>query len=199
MAVVNYKSREISCKIVYFGPSLGGKTTSMSGIHEKSPPSNRSDLQCVDTEEDRTLFFDYFSLDVSDVSGLKIKFQIYGVPGQVHYRSTRKMVLNGVDGIVFVVDSDADRLGNNLESFLDMKSMLAEYGYDFETIPLVFEWNKRDLENVTPVEHLERMLNKQKCPSFETVATQGKNIIEAFKQICVDVVKKIEEDLEVTK
>jgi len=195
MAVINYKKKEVSCKIVYFGPSLGGKTTNIQHIHTRTPEKSRSDLKCVNTEGDRTLFFDFFSLDISKINSLQVKFQIYGVPGQSYYRSTRKMVLSGADGIVFVADSDEKRLSDNIESFIEMKGMLEEYEYDSHTVPLVFQWNKRDLDEKTPVDQLERTLNKWRRPSFEAIAVEGKSVIDTFKKVCVDVVARLENDL----
>ena len=195
MAIINYKQREINCKIVYVGPSVGGKTTNIQCIHGRLPPDHRSSLQCINTEGDRTLFFDYFSLDVQTVQGMATKFLVYAVPGQPLYRSTRKMVLNGVDGIVFVADSNANRLSDNLEALLEIKAMLEEYGYDYSSIPLVLQYNKRDLENTTPVEEFETMLNDRNCPYFESVAIENKGVIDTFKAICTKVIEHLNERL----
>jgi len=195
MPIINYRTREINCKIVYVGPSLGGKTTNIQAIHNLIPGNNRTDLQSIDTEGDRTLFFDYFSIDLEEIAGFKTKFLIYGVPGQPYYRSTRKMVLNGVDGLVFVADSDKSRLQDNLESLEDLKSMLFEYGYDYETIPLVFQYNKRDLFFITPVEEFEEVLNTRDCRSFEAIAVRYKGVVETFRAICREVVLRLNENL----
>lgn len=195
MAIVNYRRREINCKIVYVGPSLGGKTTNIQCIHGRLPSDRRSSLQCINTEGDRTLFFDYFSLDLENVQGMATKFLIYAVPGQPMYRSTRKMVLNGVDGLVFVVDSNSNRLSDNLEALLELKTMLEEYGYDYATIPLVLQYNKRDLENTTPVEEFETLLNDRDCPSFEAIAIENKGVIDTFKAICTKVIDNLNQNL----
>ncbi len=191
MPIINYRTREINCKIVYVGPSLGGKTTNIQNIHGLVPEASRTKLSSIDTEGDRTLFFDYFSMDLEEIAGFKTKFLIYGVPGQPYYRSTRKMVLNGVDGLVFVADSDKSRVEDNLESLQDLKEMLREYGYDYQTIPLVYQYNKRDLFYVTPVEEFEELLNERGCRSFEAVAVQNKGVVETFRAICAEVIQRL--------
>lgn len=195
MPIINYRTREINCKIVYVGPSLGGKTTNIENIHSLIPDKNRTNLSSIDTEGDRTLFFDYFSIDLDDIAGFKTKFLVYGVPGQPYYRSTRKMVLNGVDGLVFVADSDKSRLQDNLESLEDLKEMLREYGYEYEKMPLVFQYNKRDLFFITPVEEFDQVLNVRGCRSFEAIAIENKGVMETFKAISTEVVKKLNQSL----
>lgn len=195
MPIINYRTREINCKIVFVGPSLGGKTTNIQAIHQMIPGNSRTALQSIDTEGDRTLFFDYFSMDLEEIAGFKTKFLIYGVPGQPYYRSTRKMVLNGVDGLVFVADSDKSRIQDNIESLDDLKSMLSEYGYDYQTIPLVFQYNKRDLFFITPVEEFEEVLNDRGCRSFEAIAIQNRGVVETFRAICREVVLRLNETL----
>ena len=196
MPIINYRSREINCKIVYVGPSLGGKTTNIQHIHGLVPDRSRTKLSSIDTEGDRTLFFDYFAMELDDIAGFKTKFLIYGVPGQPYYRSTRKMVLNGVDGLVFVADSDKSRLEDNLESLQDLKTMMKEYGYDYSTIPLIFQYNKRDLFYVTDSEEFEEVLNERGCRSFEAVAIRGEGVMETFQAICHEVVQKLNATLE---
>ena len=195
MPIINYRTREINCKIVYVGPSLGGKTTNIQNIHGLIPEQNRTKLSSIDTEGDRTLFFDYFSMDLADIAGFKTKFLIYGVPGQPYYRSTRKMVLNGVDGLVFVADSDKSRLQDNIESLEDLKGMLKEYGYDYNTIPLVYQYNKRDLFFITPVDEFEETLNDRGCRSFEAVAIQNRGVVETFRAVCGEVIQKLNSTL----
>lgn len=195
MPIINYRTREINCKIVYVGPSLGGKTTNIQHIHGFIPDQNRTKLSCIDTEGDRTLFFDYFAMELEDIAGFKTKFLIYGVPGQPYYRSTRKMVLNGVDGLVFVADSDKSRFEDNLESLEDLKTMLREYGYDYNTIPLVYQYNKRDLFYITDVEEFEDVLNERGCRSFEAVAIKGEGVGATFQAICAEVVQKLNSTL----
>lgn len=195
MPIINYKSREINCKIVYVGPSLGGKTTNIQSIHGVIPPNHKSNLQCISTEGDRTIFFDYFSLDLDEIQGFKTKFLIYSVPGQPYYKSTRKMVLNGVDGLVFVADSDRARLTDNLESLADLKDMLADYGYDYNTVPLVFQYNKRDLHYITSVREFEELLNDRKCKYFEAIAIHNTGVIETFKAVCNEVILSLNENI----
>lgn len=195
MPIINYKTREVNCKIVYVGPSLGGKTTNVKAIHTMIPDQARTALQSIDTEGDRTLFFDYFSFDLEEVAGFKTKFLVYGVPGQPYYRSTRKMVLNGVDGLVFIADSDRSRLNDNLESLQDLKGMLEEYGYDYESIPMVIQYNKRDLFFVTSLEEFEEVLNDRGCRFFEAIAIQNKGVIETFRAVCGEVVLKLNSQL----
>lgn len=195
MPIINYRTREINCKIVYVGPSLGGKTTNIQHIHGMLPEKNRTKLSSIDTEGDRTLFFDYFSLDLEDIAGFKSKFLVYGVPGQPYYRSTRKMVLNGVDGLVFVADSDKSRMEDNLESFEDTRSMLKEYGYDYPSMPLVLQYNKRDLFFITPISEFEQVLNDRKARYFEAVAIENKGVAETFRAICSEVIQKLNHTL----
>jgi len=199
MPIINSKTKEIICKIVYVGPSLGGKTTSIQAIHHSVPPEHRTPLQSVNTDGDRTLFFDYFALKMPEIQGFKPKFLIYGVPGQPYYKSTRKMVLNGVDGLVFVADSAKYRFSDNMESLLDLKGMLQEYGYVYEDIPMVFQYNKRDLSDITPVEEFERVLNDKKAPFFESIAIENKKVMEAFKAISWEVVEKLNQTLAARK
>jgi len=195
MPIINYKTREINCKIVYVGPSLGGKTTNIQAIHHSVPDKNRTPLQSINTDGDRTLFFDYFSLEMTDIQGFRCKFLIYGVPGQPYYKSTRKMVLNGVDGLVFIADSDKYRFSDNLESLLDLKGMLQDYGYIYEDIPMVFQYNKRDLPEITPVEEFEHVLNERRSPHFEAIAIRNQGVIDTFKSICSGIVEKLEQTL----
>lgn len=195
MPIINYRARVISCKIVYFGPSMGGKTTSIKVIHEAAPKQQRSDLQTIQTYGDRTLFFDYFSLDLAEIGGMKVRFQIYGVPGETFYRATRKMVLTGADGVIFVADSAADRLADNVASYNDFKELLGEHGYKYEEMPLVMQYNKRDLKDKISVDEFEFYINERKVPYFESIAIEGKGVVEPFKAVCRDVVDKLRRDL----
>ena len=155
MASINYAAREISVKIVYYGPGLSGKTTNLQVIHRKVPPEFKSDMVSLATETDRTLFFDFLPLDLGKIKGFSTKFQLYTVPGQVYYNATRKLVLRGVDGVVFVADSGADKMQENFESFQNLEENLAEYGYKRETIPIIIQYNKRDLPNALPVDEIK--------------------------------------------
>ena len=195
MPIINYRARVVSCKIVYFGPSLGGKTTSIKAIHSATPESNRSALQTIQTEGDRTLFFDHFALDVGAIRGLGVRFQIYGVPGEPFYRATRKMVLTGADGIIFVADSASHRLADNVASYNDLKELLGEQGYDYEEIPMVMQYNKRDLEEKTSVDEFEFYINERKVPHFESIAIESKGIGEPLKAVCRAVIEKLNRSL----
>jgi signal recognition particle receptor subunit beta len=195
MPVINHRERKMSCKIVYCGPSVGGKTTNIKALHQTLPPQHRSDLQIFDTHDDRTLFFDYFSLNLATIRGMEAQFKVYSVPGQDYYRATRKLVLQGVDGVVFVADSDASRLDDNIAALADLKVLLAEHGYDYNTIPLVLQWNKRDLPHILSVEALNRALNDRNVKSHEAVAIKGQGVVETFKLISTAVVMKLNQDL----
>ncbi len=195
MPIINYRAREINCKIVYCGPSLGGKTTNIKALYASLPSQHKSDLQIIDTHDDRTLFFDYFSLNLAQIKGMQARFLIYAVPGQDYYKATRKMVLQGVDGIVFVADSDTKRLQDNIDSLNDLKALMAEHGYDYQNIPLAIQLNKRDLPDILPVDHLGRALNDKDSRIFEAIATEGPGVVETFKYICSAVVSKLNQDL----
>jgi small GTP-binding protein len=195
MAVIKFASREIICKIVYYGPGRSGKTTSIKYIYSNIPDNRKSDMISLATKEDRTLFFDFLPLELGNFKGFKARLQVYTVPGQVIYDSTRKLVLRGADGVVFVADSQEERFDDNKWSWENMLENLEENNITISDFPIVFEYNKRDLENITSVEELGNQLNYDNCPFFPTVATQGKNIIPAFKTIGVLVLKKIKTKL----
>lgn len=183
MSTVNPLAREISAKIVYYGPGLSGKTTNLQRVYDFVRPESRGQLISLNTEGDRTLFFDYLPLKVEQVRGLALRLQLYTVPGQVFYDSTRKLVLNGADGVVFVADSQPAAHDRNLESMDNLRENLNELGIDLDAFPLVIEYNKRDLPNIMPVELLRRDLNPRGVPDFETVAERGVNIMPALKEI----------------
>jgi signal recognition particle receptor subunit beta len=191
MATVNYASREICCKIVYYGAGFCGKTVSLQYIHKSVPEQYRGELISLATEQDRTLFFDFLPLEVGSVGGFDTKFQLYTVPGQVFYNATRKLVLRGVDGIVFVVDSQRTRFRDNLESLDNLKENLADYGYEIGKIPWVIQYNKRDLPDIVPIAELEAEINKDSVASFETVAITGKGVKETLKAIAGKVLSHI--------
>ena len=181
MASINYAAREISVKIVYYGPGLSGKTTNLQVIHKKVPPEYKSDMVSLATETDRTLFFDFLPLDLGTIKGFSTKFQLYTVPGQVYYNATRKLVLRGVDGIIFVADSAPDKIQEGLESFQNLEDNLAEYGYQRENIPIVIQYNKRDLPNALPLDKLDKIINKYHSPYNEAIANKGKGVFESLK------------------
>jgi signal recognition particle receptor subunit beta len=191
MATINYAVREISVKIVYYGTGLCGKTTNLQVIHRKIPNEHRSDMVSLATETDRTLFFDFLPLDLGKIKGFSTKFQLYTVPGQVYYNATRKLVLRGVDGVVFVVDSAPDKLQENIESFKNLEENLAEYGYQRESVPIILQYNKRDLPNALPVDKLNLLINKYGLPWNESIAVQGKGIFESLKIIGKQVIDNL--------
>lgn len=181
MSLINYASREINCKIVYYGPGLGGKTTNIKYIYSKISPGIRGKLISLATELDRTLFFDFLPVDIGTIKGFKTRFHLYTVPGQIYYNASRKLILKGVDGIIFVADSQIERFEDNIESRENMKENLATIGLNISNIPLVIQYNKRDLPNISPLDKLERVLNTTKLPSFEAVATQGIGVFDTLK------------------
>ncbi|MBV6520277.1 MAG: Mutual gliding-motility protein MglA [Gemmatimonadaceae bacterium] len=165
MSMINYASREINCKIVYYGPGLGGKTTNLEHIYRKVAPDTRGKLISLATETERTLFFDFLPVDLGTIRGFKTRFHLYTVPGQVYYNASRKLILKGVDGIVFVADSQVERMEANQESMQNLYDNMAEYGYDLTRMPFVLQYNKRDLPNAAPITDLQRSLN----PGWEVV------------------------------
>lgn len=195
MANINYAFREIACKIVYYGPGFGGKTTNLQFVHSNVPEKHRGQLVSLATEQDQTLFFDFLPLDVGDVKGFKTKFQLYTVPGQVFYNATRKLVLRGVDGIVFVADSQADRLQDNIESLTNLEENLREYGLSLDRVPLVIQYNKRDLPNAMPLDQLRAHLNPLgKFVEFEAIATEGIGVRETLREIASQVLARLKEN-----
>jgi signal recognition particle receptor subunit beta len=183
MVFFNYATMQMAAKIVYYGPGLCGKTTNLQHIYQKTSSKSRGEMVSLETETDRTLFFDLLPLDVGNIAGFKTRFQLYTVPGQVFYNSTRKLVLRGVDGIVFVADSQVPMLEANLESFSNLQANLSELGLNIDEIPLVFQFNKRDLKNILPVEELNSSLNPRDLPYFEASALQGVGVFETLKGI----------------
>ena len=187
MSFINFAAREINCKIVYYGAGLGGKTTNLQHIYDKTASGQRGKMISLATETERTLFFDFLPLDVGTVRGFKTRFHLYTVPGQVFYDASRKLILRGVDGVVFVADSQEERLDANLEALENLQENLKEHGYDFNKIPYVLQLNKRDLPNTLPVEDLRRELVKKNEPTIEAVAFQGKGVFETLKEVARQV------------
>jgi mutual gliding-motility protein MglA len=183
MVFLNYTTMAMTAKIVYYGPGLGGKTTNLQWIHHKTAPRSRGEMVSLETETDRTLFFDLLPLDVGVIGGMKVRLQLYTVPGQVFYNATRRLVLKGVDGVVFVADSQAAALDPNEESIANLKTNLEELGLGVDQIPVVFQYNKRDLRNILPVERLQSIINPRKKPSFEAAAIHGVGVFETLKEI----------------
>jgi len=180
MVTINYASREISCKIVFYGPGLSGKTTNLQYVHKKVPTQTRGELISLATDTDRTLFFDFLPINLGTIQGFSTRFQLYTVPGQVYYNATRKLVLRGVDGLVFVGDSQLSKMDENVESLNNLMENLKEYGYKLEELPLVIQYNKRDLENVASLEELEKIINTYGCPYFEAVAVKGVGVFDTL-------------------
>ncbi|MEW6685744.1 MAG: ADP-ribosylation factor-like protein [Candidatus Edwardsbacteria bacterium] len=191
MSLINYSSREINCKIVYYGPGLGGKTTNIRYVYSKIAPEARGKLISLATELDRTLFFDFLPLDLGTIKGFKTRFHLYTVPGQVFYNASRKLILKGVDGIVFVADSQVERLEANVESMQNMIENLSEHGLVLDNIPFVMQYNKRDLPNIVSVEELQRQINQRGVLEFEAVATMGYGVFETLKAVSKSVIKAL--------
>ncbi len=196
MSFVNYHTKEINCKIVYYGPGLGGKTTNIQYIYQKTSSQNKGQMITLNTENERTLFFDFLPLDLGEIRGFKTRFHLYTVPGQVFYEASRKLILRGVDGLIFVADSQVERMESNIESYQGLERNLAEQGYDLARVPMVMQWNKRDLPNIVPVEDLQFQLNKKKFPAFEAVANNGQGVFETLKMVSKSVLLNIKGGLE---
>jgi len=192
---INRGLKEINLKIVYYGPALSGKTTNLQYIHAHTNPNIRGELVSIKTHKDRTLFFDFLQLELGEVMGLKPKFHLYTVPGQVFYVASRKLVLQGADGVVFVADSQVNRLDDNIESLQDMKGYLAEMGCQPDDFPLVIQFNKRDLPNVAPVPLLRSTLAANGRPCFEAVAIEGEGVFDTLKVIIQRVVGKVQGEI----
>ena len=191
MSFINFAAREINCKIVYYGAGLGGKTTNLQHIYDKTASGQRGKMISLATETERTLFFDFLPLDVGTVRGFKTRFHLYTVPGQVFYDASRKLILRGVDGVVFVADSQPERMDANLEALENLQENLSEQGYDFESIPYVLQLNKRDLPNAMPAEALRRELLRRNEPVFEAVASRGDGVFETLKEVARQVLVEL--------
>ena len=182
MSFINFAAREINCKIVYYGPGLGGKTTNLQCIYDKTAGSHKGKMISLATETDRTLFFDFLPLDLGTVRGFRTRFHLYTVPGQVFYDASRKLILRGVDGVIFVADSQEERMDANIEALDNLSENLREHNYDFMKIPYVLQLNKRDLPNVLPAEQLKQALMRKSEPAFEAVAFKGVGVFETLKE-----------------
>ncbi len=183
MSFINYASREINCKIVYYGPGLCGKTTNLQYIYQKTAPEAKGKMISLATETERTLFFDFLPLALGEIRGFKTRFHLYTVPGQVFYDASRKLILKGVDGVVFVADSQEERIEANIESLENLGINLKEQGYDLAKIPFVVQYNKRDLPNVVPMDELRQELNPSGVPEFEACAATGEGVFETLKAV----------------
>jgi mutual gliding-motility protein MglA len=191
MSFINYASREINCKIVYYGPGLGGKTTNLQFIYERTSPANKGQLISLATETDRTLFFDFLPLDLGTVRGFRTRFHLYTVPGQVFYDASRKLILKGVDGVIMVADSQEMRMDANLESLDNLKINLRENGFDLAVIPYALQLNKRDLPAITPFDEMYKLLNVKNEPTFEAVAPKGAGVFETLKAVAKQVLQEL--------
>jgi signal recognition particle receptor subunit beta len=193
MSFINYASREINCKIVYYGPGLCGKTTNLQFVYQKTAPEAKGKMISLATETERTLFFDFLPLALGEIRGFKTRFHLYTVPGQVFYDASRKLILKGVDGVVFVADSQEERMDANIESVENLRYNLTEQGYDLDKMPYIVQYNKRDLPGVVSVDELRRELNPTGVPDFEACATSGEGVFETLKavakQILIDLKK----------
>ncbi|MCB9891784.1 MAG: GTPase [Planctomycetes bacterium] len=191
MVQINFALKEVNCKVVFYGPGMSGKTTNLEIVHQKAPEEHKGDLTSISTDGDRTLFFDFMPLDLGKIAGMQTKFSLYTVPGQCYYNSTRKLVLQGVDGVIFVADSAADKVEENIESYQNLIDNLAEYGKDIRDLPHVIQYNKRDLPNAMSVEDLDRAINTFGVPTFEAVACTGEGVFPTLKTLAGIVLESI--------
>ena len=191
MSFINYSSREINCKIVYYGPGLCGKTTNLQYIYNKTNPEAKGKMISLATETERTLFFDFLPLSLGEIRGFRTRFHLYTVPGQVFYDASRKLILKGVDGVVFVGDSQVERMEANIESLENLRDNLREQGYDLDKLPYVVQLNKRDLINSAPIEELTEVLNPTNVPQFEAVATKGTGVFDTLKAVAKQVLTEL--------
>jgi len=191
LTFINYVAREINCKIVYYGPGLGGKTTNLQYLYDITNSENKGKLVSLATETERTLFFDFLPIDLGQIRGLRTRFHLYTVPGQVFYDASRKLILRGVDGVVFVADSQEERLDANLESIANLEQNLKEHGFDIGKIPYVLQLNKRDLPNALPSEQLKKLLLVKGEPVFEAVATTGTGVVDTLKGVARQVLVEL--------
>ena len=191
MSFINYMAREINCKLVYYGPGLCGKTTNLQYIYERTNPDAKGKMISLATETERTLFFDFLPLSLGEIRGFKTRFHLYTVPGQVFYDASRKLILKGVDGVIFVADSQIERMEANEESMENLRTNLAEQGYSLEKLPFVVQYNKRDLPNVAGMDELRQMLNKSNVPDFEAVARTGVGVFDTLKAVAKLVLSEL--------
>jgi len=187
MSFINYAAREINCKIVYYGPGLCGKTTNLQFIYDKTNPDVKGKMISLATETERTLFFDFLPLSLGEIRGFRTRFHLYTVPGQVFYDASRKLILKGVDGVIFVADSQKERMEANMESVDNLRSNLKEQGFDLDKVPYVIQYNKRDLRNAAPVQEMRKLLNPTLVPDFQACAQTGEGVFETLKSVAKGV------------
>jgi len=188
MSFINYNAKEIHCKIVYYGPSLGGKTTNLQWVYKETTPDQKSKLMNLSTETERTLFFDFLPLNIGEIRGFKTRFHLYTVPGQVVYDASRKLILKGLDGVIFVADSQIERMDENLEAFKNLQINLEQQGYDIKEIPLIMQYNKRDLPNAASLPELRASLNHYNAPEFEAIANDGTGVFESLRSASKSII-----------
>ena len=193
MSFFNHNAKEIHCKIVYYGPSLSGKTTNIQWIYNNTATDQKSKLITLDTELERTIFFDFLPLNVGEIRGYKVRFHLYSVPGQVVYDSSRKLILKGLDGVVFVADSQIERLEENLEAWRNLETNIKQQGLSLADLPLVIQYNKRDLPNAAPLPKLREALNRSGAIDFEAVASEGRGVMESLKHVSKSIIRLLQE------
>ena len=191
MSFINFAAREINCKIVYYGAGLGGKTTNLQVIYQKTADQQKGKMISLATETERTLFFDFLPLSLGEIRGFKTRFHLYTVPGQVFYDASRKLILKGVDGVVFVADSQIERMEANIESLDNLRLNLTDQGYNLDKLPYVVQYNKRDLPNAAPLDQLREVLNPTKAPEFEACATSGAGVFDTLKAVAKSVLTEL--------
>ena len=191
MSMINYASREINCKVVYYGSGLGGKTTNLEYVYSRVNPDTKGKMISLATETERTLFFDFLPIDLGEIRGFKTRFHLYTVPGQVYYNASRRLILKGVDGLIFVADSQRSRLEANIEAMHNLYENMESYGYDIETIPFVIQYNKRDLPDIMSAEELRSVINPMGVPDFEAIAIEGDGVFQTLSAVSKLVVKSL--------
>jgi mutual gliding-motility protein MglA len=194
MSFINYSAREINCKIVYYGPGLCGKTTNLLYIYKKASPDSKGKMISLATETERTLFFDFLPLSLGSIRGFKVRFHLYTVPGQVFYDASRKLILRGVDGVVFVADSQVERMEANIESMENLRKNLSEQGFNMDVLPFNVQYNKRDLPNVVPIDEMNKALNPRGVFANEAVATNGQGVFDTLKEIAKQVILELKKN-----
>ena len=191
MSMINYASREINCKVVYYGSGLSGKTTNLEYVYSRVNPDTKGKMISLATETERTLFFDFLPIDLGEIRGFKTRFHLYTVPGQVYYNASRRLILKGVDGLIFVADSQRSRLEANIEAMHNLYENMESYGYDIETLPFVIQYNKRDLPDIMSPDDLRSVLNPMGVPDFEAVAIEGEGVFQTLSAVSKLVVKSL--------
>jgi len=191
MTMINYASREINCKVVYYGSGLGGKTTNLEYVYSRVNPEAKGKMISLATETERTLFFDFLPIDLGEIRGFKTRFHLYTVPGQVYYNASRRLILKGVDGLIFVADSQRSRLEANIEAMHNLYENMESYGYDIDTIPFVIQYNKRDLPDIMSTGELRSVLNPINVPDFDAVAIEGDGVFQTLSAVSKLVVKSL--------